>query len=97
MAIELVLAPEAEQDIQEAYRWYELQRAGLGEEFLRCIEACVQALHRAPLTYPVVHESYRRALPRRSNSNDLRRVSWGARSQEMEGASQVSVGCPLDA
>ena len=33
MAAELILAPEAEQDIAEAYAWYESRRAGLGEEF----------------------------------------------------------------
>ena len=65
MVLELVVAPEADQDIQEAYAWYELQRPGLGEEYLSCIEACVQGLHRSPLTYPVVHETYRRALVRR--------------------------------
>jgi hypothetical protein len=34
MAAKPILAPEALQDIGEAYAWYEGQRAGLGEEFL---------------------------------------------------------------
>jgi hypothetical protein len=34
MAAELILAPEAEQDIAQAYAWYESQRPGRGEEFL---------------------------------------------------------------
>jgi hypothetical protein len=34
MAAELIVAPEAERDIEEAYDWYEGQRVGLGEEFL---------------------------------------------------------------
>ncbi len=34
MAAELTLAPEAEQDVAEAYAWYESRRPGLGEEFL---------------------------------------------------------------
>jgi hypothetical protein len=33
MPAELVIAPEAELDITEAYVWYEGRRAGLGEEF----------------------------------------------------------------
>jgi len=33
MAVELILAPEAQQDINEAYSWYENRRPGLGEEF----------------------------------------------------------------
>jgi hypothetical protein len=39
MAAELRIAPEAEQDIEEAYGWYERQRGGLGEEFLTCVDA----------------------------------------------------------
>jgi len=35
MAVELVIASEAAQDIDEAYGWYEGRRTGLGEEFLR--------------------------------------------------------------
>jgi hypothetical protein len=42
MAVELIFAPEAEQDIAEAYAWYEGRRPGLGEEFLRCLDARVQ-------------------------------------------------------
>ena len=32
----LVLAAEVEQDISEAYNWYESHRYGLGEEFSLC-------------------------------------------------------------
>lgn len=41
MAAELVIAPEAELDIAEAYIWYEGRRAGLGEEFLSSVDACI--------------------------------------------------------
>ena len=37
MAVELVIAPEAAKDIDEAYEWYERRRTGLGEEFLSCV------------------------------------------------------------
>lgn len=37
MAVDLILAPEAEQDIAEANAWYEDLRSGLGEELLSCI------------------------------------------------------------
>jgi hypothetical protein len=33
MAAELVIAPEAEQDIADAYGWYEGRRAGLGRRW----------------------------------------------------------------
>lgn len=65
MAVELVIAPETERDLEDAYAWYERQRAGLGEEFLECVDACIEALCRSPGMYAVVHENYRRALVRR--------------------------------
>jgi len=37
----------------------------LGEEFLDCVDACIQAICRMPELYPKVHEDYRRALVRR--------------------------------
>jgi plasmid stabilization system protein ParE len=65
MAVDLILAQEALQDIGEAYAWYEGQRAGLGEEFLSCVEACVESIRRMPQIHAIVHEGYRRALVRR--------------------------------
>lgn len=35
----LLIRPEAEFDLAAAYRWYEDRDAGLGEEFLRIVEA----------------------------------------------------------
>lgn len=65
MAAELVFAPEVEQDIDEAYAWYEERRSGLGEEFLSCVEACHQRICRSPELHAKVHEDYRRVLVRR--------------------------------
>jgi plasmid stabilization system protein ParE len=65
MAAELIVAPEAEQDVAEAYAWYEDQRTGLGEDFLGCVEASIEAILRTPEMYSVIHKSYRRALVRR--------------------------------
>ena len=65
MAAELILAPEAEQDIADAYAWYENLRIGLGEEFLSSVEACLETIRRTPDMYGFVHESYRRGLVRR--------------------------------
>jgi plasmid stabilization system protein ParE len=65
MTAELILAPEAEQDVQQAYDWYELRRFGLGEEFLSCVDACIQYICRLPELHARVHENYRRALVRR--------------------------------
>jgi toxin ParE1/3/4 len=38
MAAKLVIAPEAELDLAEAYVWYEKRRVGLGEEFLNSVD-----------------------------------------------------------
>ena len=65
MAAELLFAPEVEWDVLEAYAWYEGRRPGLGEEFLTCVDACIQAICRNPEMYAVVYEDYRRALVRR--------------------------------
>ena len=75
MPVELVLAPEAELDIAEAYAWYEGRRAVLGEEFLSSVDACLQSIRRQPEICAVVHEDYRRSFIRRSyTSLSLRRV-----------------------
>lgn len=65
MAAELIVAPEAEQDIAEAYAWYEDYRVGLAEDLLERIDACVQSILRSPEAHAIVHDNYRRALVRR--------------------------------
>lgn len=65
MAAELIFAPEAQTDIGEAFAWYESQRGGLGEEFLSCVDACIQKICRTPEIYAKVYKEYRRALVRR--------------------------------
>ena len=69
MGVKFVIAPEADQDIAEAYAWYESRQVGLGEEFLNCVDACVEGTLRSPEMYPVVYKDYRRAL--------VRRFVWG--------------------
>ncbi|MBI2917712.1 MAG: type II toxin-antitoxin system RelE/ParE family toxin [Chloroflexi bacterium] len=65
MAADIIIAPEAEQDVTEAYAWYEGRRVGLGEEFLGCVDACIEAIRRMPETHAVAYENYHRALVRR--------------------------------
>jgi plasmid stabilization system protein ParE len=65
VAVELILAAEAELDLAEAYAWYENRRSGLGEEFLSSVDACMEGIRRHAEMYPVIHEGYRRALIRR--------------------------------
>ena len=65
MGAELILAEEAQQDLDQAYDWYEQQRVGLGEDFLGAVEACLQNLARMPEAHRTIHENYRRVLVRR--------------------------------
>jgi hypothetical protein len=62
---DLIILPEAEQDAAQAYVWYEDQEPGLGEEFLRCVDACIQFIWKSPGIYQVVYEDYRRGVVRR--------------------------------
>jgi plasmid stabilization system protein ParE len=65
MVKSLIILPEAEQDIIDAYDWYQNQELGLGEEFLRCVDASIQFIQRNPEMYEIAHASYRRVLVRR--------------------------------
>jgi plasmid stabilization system protein ParE len=65
MAIELIFAPEVEQDLREAFDWYQERRPGLGEEFLTCVDACIQAICRNPEMQTLIYKDYRRGLLRR--------------------------------
>lgn len=62
---QVVIRPEAESDISDAYRWYEAQRKGLGEDFLLCIEEALSRVSRNPAIYSVVHKEVRRVLMHR--------------------------------
>jgi toxin ParE1/3/4 len=61
----MVFSRDAEQDLTDAYAWYEAQRFGLGEEFLTSVEARLESILRSPEAYAVIHENYRRGLVRR--------------------------------
>jgi plasmid stabilization system protein ParE len=65
MAARLSLTSEADQDIEGAYLWYENQRVGLGEDFLRSVEAALDLIGRLPELRAPLHRHYRRALVRR--------------------------------
>ena len=65
MAADLIIAPEAEEDLSEAYGWYEERRFGLGEEFLGAVRATISEILRMPTRFRKVKGEYRRALVRR--------------------------------
>ena len=65
MAANFIVAPEAQDDLIAIYDWYEARRFGLGDDFLNCVDACFEKIRRAPESYSVAFEAYRRALVRR--------------------------------
>jgi hypothetical protein len=41
MSYRLIIRPEAELDLEDAFAWYESQDTGLGSEFVRAIDNCI--------------------------------------------------------
>lgn len=65
MTAQLIVRPEAEAELAEAFAWYEERISGLGLAFLFCVEAAIHAIQRNPRRHGIVHRSIRRALIRR--------------------------------
>jgi plasmid stabilization system protein ParE len=59
------LTPEAEADLDAAHAWYDGQSYGLGDAFLRAVDACIAAIQRQPEAYQLIDRAMRRALLRR--------------------------------
>ena len=57
-----IVRPAASADLEDAYRWYETQQTGLGEEFLAAADAVMKSVVANPLQFPVIHRQTRRAL-----------------------------------
>src|SRR5690349_17969536 len=65
MSQRLRIEPLAEIDVASAYRWYESQQAGLGEDLLTALDECFTRVTENPSGYQVIYKSVRRALVRR--------------------------------
>ena len=63
--MQVIVRPAAAADIDEAFLWYEGQRAGLGDEFLVAAQAMLDAIAEQPFRHPVIRRNTRRALLRR--------------------------------
>jgi toxin ParE1/3/4 len=62
MSLDLIVRPEAELDIKDAYVWYDERSQGLGEQFLGAIDKALLLVVREPELFQRVHRSVRRAL-----------------------------------
>ena len=64
MIRDIILLPEAVEDVAGAYDWYENQSSGLGKEFLRNVDACLSLAKRNPEINVLIYKAFRRALVR---------------------------------
>ena len=65
MSRRVIIRPNAEADVREAWLWYESQRAGLGDELLIDIRAAIRRLENDPERRPFYYRDFRRLLTRR--------------------------------
>jgi plasmid stabilization system protein ParE len=52
----------AEQEVEDAARWYDIRLAGLGLRFIDEVDRVVGEIAERPTAYPSVHRDTRRAL-----------------------------------
>lgn len=63
--LEVVIRPEAEEDLKAAFDWYEDARKGLGYDFLLQIEAGLSTISRNPEINPIEYRDTRKHLVKR--------------------------------
>lgn len=61
----LIVRPEAETDLAQAYAWYEKQRIGLGREFMEEASRCLHSIEQRPLSFARVDDLVHRAILQR--------------------------------
>lgn len=52
----------AQKEFNEAAAWYEVQRTGLGVDFISEVEGCIALVSESPFKYAVLYRNIRRAL-----------------------------------
>lgn len=65
MKYRLLVRRSAKGDVRSAARWYELQRPGLGREFVAEVDAALSRVAENPLQCQVLHRETRRAIVHR--------------------------------
>ena len=65
MTSRIVLRLAAAAELEDARLWYEERRAGLGADFIECVDEALERIDAAPLAHPRVHGEVRRVLLRR--------------------------------
>lgn len=65
MDYDLIVKPEAEEDLTEIFVWYEKQRKGLGHDFLLQVEAGFRFIEKNPLALSKKYKETRRHIVQR--------------------------------
>jgi plasmid stabilization system protein ParE len=65
MMYRLIIRPEAETELAEAFDWYERRLPGFGAQFLTAVDTAVGSILGNPLQHPIIYRNVRRALARR--------------------------------
>jgi len=62
MNLPVIFRPEAEEDVQEIYQWYESQQPGLGEEFIRILREKLDIVRDHPELFALIYKNVRRII-----------------------------------
>jgi plasmid stabilization system protein ParE len=62
MTLPIVFRRGVERDLAAAFRWYEAQRDGLGEEFLSAVRSSFESIQGHPEMFALVHGEAQRAV-----------------------------------
>jgi hypothetical protein len=65
VTLPLALSPASEGDLHDAAAWYDAQQPGLGDAFVRSVEASFARIRRLPASFPADNGGVRSALFRR--------------------------------
>lgn len=57
-----VLSIQAENELEDAFYFYNLISAKVGDEFLNQINSCIQSILLYPESFPIEFETYRKAV-----------------------------------
>lgn len=65
MKYKVIIRPEAEDDLKEAFSWYEDKRTGLGYDFLLQVDAGINFISRNPEIHPIEYKGTRKHVIKR--------------------------------
>lgn len=64
-SVGLIVRPEAEEDIQAAFQYYEVCSKGLGSDFILSVDAILSLIQRNPEIFPKIYKDIHRGLLQR--------------------------------